>query len=219
MLTPGLSPSEPEFWRERWSEGRIGFHEGRANAYLVKHGDRLAGATRVLVPLCGKAEDLAYLASRGHAVVGIEVVESAVRAFFDEHGLAPTIVPRGAVTEYRAGAITIYAGDVFAVTAELAGPFDALYDRAALIALPADVRQRYVPHLRTLLAPGARALVITFEFPDGTRTPPPHSVSGAEVRALYAGAAVEEIDHGSDPRAPDDATLTERCFAIALPRG
>jgi hypothetical protein len=56
---------EPGFWRARWSEGRIGFHEGTSNAHLRKNVDVLAGARRVLVPLCGKAEDLAVLAAAG----------------------------------------------------------------------------------------------------------------------------------------------------------
>jgi thiopurine S-methyltransferase len=146
---------EPGFWIERWAEGRIGFHEGRPNQYLERHAARLDGARRVLVPLCGKAVDLAYLASRGHEVVGVELVEDAVRAFFAEQDVTPAVQRRGGFVEYAAGGIAIFAGDVFATTRELLGPIDGFYDRAALIALPPALRARYVPHLRGLV--GARS--------------------------------------------------------------
>ena len=77
---------EPSFWLERWRENRIGFHEGHPNSYLERHRSELGAGRRVLVPLCGKTEDLAYLASLGHHVVGIELAEAAARAFFVEHG-------------------------------------------------------------------------------------------------------------------------------------
>src|SRR5262245_60994040 len=130
-----MVPAMNEDWIARWRDGRIGFHESRANDYLVRYHARLAGH-RVLVPLCGRAEDLAYLAAHGHAVVGIELAEQAVREFFDAHALVPAVAARGPFIEYTAGAITLYAGDFFAVTSALVGPIDVLYDRAALIALP-----------------------------------------------------------------------------------
>src|SRR4051812_35812292 len=113
---------EIDFWAQRWKEGRIGFHEGRPNAYLEKHVDRLGRARRFLVPLCGKAEDMAFLASRGHAVVGIEAVDDAVRAFFDEHGLVPRVEERPQGRVYSAGSTTILAGDLFAWTEADVGP-------------------------------------------------------------------------------------------------
>jgi thiopurine S-methyltransferase len=39
---------------------------------------------RFLFPLCGKAVDMAWLASLGHTVVGIELAESALVQFFHE---------------------------------------------------------------------------------------------------------------------------------------
>jgi len=199
-------------WFERWRDGRIGFHEGRANVFLDRHAGRLAGRPRVLVPLCGKAEDLAYLAARGHRVVGVELVEDAVRAFFAEHGLAPAIAQRGALVEYATDAITLYAGDIFETSPELVGPLDAIYDRAALIALPPEVRPRYVEHLRRL-APGALVLQVTLEYPPDALRGPPYAVVEDEVRELYAGARIELLDEAADPRGPN---VLERCFAIAL---
>jgi thiopurine S-methyltransferase len=203
------------FWQARWKEGRIGFHEGRPNTYLERHLERLAGRPRVLVPMCGKSEDLALLAAHGHEVIGVELIDDAVAAFFREHELEPSITPRGPMVAYEAGPITLLVGDVFAVTRELIGPIDAIYDRAALIALPDHLRRRYVDHLRALAPKGARVLVVTLEHdaPDG----PPFSVVEAELRALYDDTTIELLSEGPDPRPrPDGGTGIERCFAITL---
>jgi thiopurine S-methyltransferase len=208
-----------EDWLVRWKEGRIGFHEGRANAFLERHVERLGTERRVLVPLCGKAEDMAFLASRGHEVVGIEVAEDAVRAFFAEHGLDPEVRPGPRVTTFRAGPFTLLAGDVFASTEEDVGPVSALYDRAALVALPDEVRPRYVAHLRRLLSKGATGLLITFEYDPQLMDGPPFSVGEEEVRRLYAPGRVELL--GDAPAEAPRFTAAgvparERCFAMTL---
>lgn len=208
-----------EEWLSRWREGRTAFHEGKPNAMLEQHRGRLAGAKRVLVPLCGRAEDLAYLAAHGHEVVGVELAEQAVREFFERHALVPEVAPQGALTAYRAGAITILAGDMFAVTPDDVGPVDGLYDRAALIALPPELRPRYVQALRALLPVGAPGLVITLEYPEGAASGPPFSVLESELRALYAGAEVEWLEdraNTSGRLAQASIPATERGFAVRL---
>lgn len=205
------------FWHERWATNRIGFHEGRPNTYLERFAERLAGARRVLVPMCGKTEDLAFLAGRGHEVVGIELVEDAVRAFFAEHQLEPSREVRGDHVVYRSGSITLVAGDLFSVTTELAGPLDAIYDRAALVALPPDVRPRYVAHVRSLVEPTSRVLLVAFEYDQSKYAGPPFAVMEDEVRTLYAGAAaIDVLASAPDPRAWETIQPIEKCFAIQL---
>lgn len=205
------------YWMTRWKEGRIGFHEGRTNAFLARHADHLGPAPRrVLVPLCGKAEDMAFLASRGHSVVGIELVEEAVQAFFREHGLEPVVRDRSErVRSYTSGAVTLLAGDLFACGRDEVGPVDALYDRAALIALAPDVRARYVPHVRGLLSPSATGLVVTFDYDQTKVSGPPYAVGEEELRRLYAGAAVTRLDEErfDSPKFGEAADL---CYAIRL---
>ena len=207
---------DASFWRSRWQEGRIGFHEGRPNGFLERHLGRLGARRRVLVPLCGKAEDLAFLAGAGHEVIGVELVEDAVRAFFAEHAATPSVTPRGGLTEYRAGAITILAGDVFATTPALVGAVDALYDRAALIALPAPMRARYVPHVRSLLAPGSPALCVTLEYDQARMDGPPFAVLEDELRALWLGARVELLEEqvAGGRIAAEGVVARERCFEL-----
>jgi thiopurine S-methyltransferase len=203
-------------WVARWRDRRIAFHEGHPNTLLERHAPRLAGCRRVLVPLCGKAEDMAFLAANGHDVVGVELAEQAVREFFIDHALTPSIAQRGPFVAYTAPSITLLAGDFFATTAELLGPIDALYDRAALVALPAELRPRYVQHLRALL-PAAPGLVITYEYDQQLVTGPPFSVLEPELRALCSGRSIELLDErpGEVTRCAEAGVpVTERCFAL-----
>jgi thiopurine S-methyltransferase len=205
---------DPDFWHQRWNEGRTAFHQGKPNEHLVKHLARLGEGKRVLVPLCGKAEDLAWLAAQGHQVVGVELVETAVQAFFAERGVTPEVKRDGVFTRYTAGAITVLAGDFFATTLDRLGPIDALYDRAALIALPPTMRADYVEHLRALLPEGAPGLVVTVEYPQEQMAGPPFSVPEAELRAHYAGCEVELLDDVAADGRVGDVSGREKCFGV-----
>jgi thiopurine S-methyltransferase len=207
---------ERSFWISRWQEKKIGFHEGAPNTYLVAHADWLADRRRILVPLCGKTEDLAYLASRGHDVIGIELVEDAVKQFFDEHGTVPTTVTSGEHVIYTAGAITVIAGDFFGVTQDQTGPIDAIFDRAALVALPPDIRARYVTHLRHLASDATRELLVSIEYPPEASNGPPFSIEEPEVRRTFAGSSIQVLGGGPDPQGRLEGRMIERCYAIEL---
>ena len=79
---------EPDFWRQSWSEGRTGFHQADYNRHLVAYAERMPKG-RVLVPLAGKTRDIAFLTQSGYEVVAVELVPSAVEAFFEAAGIAP----------------------------------------------------------------------------------------------------------------------------------
>jgi thiopurine S-methyltransferase len=217
----------PEFWKSRWEAGQIRFHEGRPNSLLVRHADRLGRARRVLVPLAGKSVDVAYLASLGHEVVAVELVESAVETFFREQGLSPTVDRTGPLTRYEAGPITFFAGDYFATTRAHLGEVNALYDRAALIALPEPMRAAYAPHTLGLLIPDFHGLLVSIEYDLTQRTtpPPPHPVFEDEIRRLFnpAGASerrkielLEEIDGLTEANRQQGLTvLREKAWWLA----
>jgi thiopurine S-methyltransferase len=199
---------DADFWLGRWRQGRIGFHEGRPNAHLVAFFDRLglAPGARVLVPLCGKSDDLAWLAARGLRVVGVELVREAADAFFAERGLAPREDEVGPYRRLSAGGVELYVGDVFDLGRAGLGPFDALYDRAALVALPRDDRARYVPLVLGALAPGSKSLVIAFACDPPGEGGPPFHVDEAEVRSRFgATAAVALLADEPGARVSDDA--------------
>ena len=200
----------PEFWKGRWAAGQIGFHEGKPNGQLVEHVAQLQPAKRVLVPLCGKSVDLAWLAGQGFEVVGIELVEDAVRAFFAEHGLDATVTKKGVVTSYRAAGITLFAGDFFAVTPTDVGEVQAFYDRAALIALPPELRVKYIAHLRTL---ASRGLLITVEYPQDKLDGPPFSVPPDEVQRHWPGAKPLGTALAAGPKL-EPLKAVERIYAV-----
>src|SRR5258708_453545 len=142
----------PEFWLERWRAGRIGFHDAAPNPFAIANAARLGDPPRtIFVPLCGKSRDMAHLAALGHRVVGVELAEQAATAFFAESGLVPVRSRRGPFGVFAANGVEIYVGDVFAFDRDVAGPVDAIYDRAALVALPPDDQPRYAALLTSLL--------------------------------------------------------------------
>ncbi|KRA21189.1 thiopurine S-methyltransferase [Lysobacter sp. Root604] len=177
-----------EFWQQRWRERQIGFHQDRPSPLLLKHWPSLGLApdSRVFVPLAGKTLDMAWFASQGHRVLGVELSRIAVEEFFAEHGLTPEVEMSRYGRHYRAGAIELICGDAFALDAALLADCAAVFDRAALIALPTPLRERYAGELYPRLPSGCRGLLITLEYPQHEKQGPPFSVVEQEVYRLYA---------------------------------
>ncbi|TPG48492.1 thiopurine S-methyltransferase [Rhodanobacter glycinis] len=178
---------DPDFWHQRWREGRTGFHQDRPTPQLLKFWPTLALApgSEVFVPLAGKSLDLVWLAAQGHRVLGVELSPLAIAQFFAEHGLTPQVHDSRYGSHYRAGEIELICGDVFGLDADVLADCAAVYDRAALIALPPPLRRRYVRELHALLPGGCRGLLITLEYPQHEKQGPPFAVPEAEVRELY----------------------------------
>jgi thiopurine S-methyltransferase len=183
---------DERFWQERWATRQIGFHEGKPNDLLAQHIALLDGRKRVLVPLAGKAVDMMLLASRGMSVVGVELVEAPCREFFDDNALPHRREGDRFVSED--GRITIVCGDMLACTRESLGTFDAVYDRAALVALDPSMRRAYVDTIARMLEPAARTLLVTFAYDQSKIDGPPWSVSDADVHALYGRDARSRIE-------------------------
>ena len=186
---------DSQFWRERWARNQIGFHLPEVNPYLQRHWPLLALAqgAKVLVPLCGKSLDLVWLASQGHRVLGVELSEQAVDAFFSEQGLTPRISQRGVFKVYQADVIEVWCGDFFALDADALRDCTALYDRAALIALPPLMRARYAEHLNVLLGVGCKGLLITLDYDQTQKAGPPFAVIDDEVKLLLGAHWTLEV--------------------------
>ncbi|MEM7501958.1 MAG: thiopurine S-methyltransferase [Pseudomonadota bacterium] len=178
------STSQRQIWLERWREGRIGWHEAEGSPLLRRYWPRLMRGSTVLVPLCGKSQDLVWLARQGYDVVGVELSEIAVRAFFSEQELDFENTLDGALQCYRATAlpVRIYQGDYFEFNG---GPFHAVFDRGSLIALPRADRPRYVMHTASLLEEGAYQLLVTLEYDDTVVQGPPYSVDERELSGYF----------------------------------
>ena len=146
----------------------------------------LADGVPVLVPLCGKSLDMLWLREQGHLVFGIELSRKAVEAFFHENEIEPSVNETERFVEYSTDKLTIFAGDYFQLSTKDLGQIHAVFDRAALIALPPEMRGGYVKHMASLLPPGAHILLITMQYPQGTLEGPPFSVEEGEVQSLYS---------------------------------
>jgi len=178
---------EANFWHARWEKNEIGFHLGDANPALVKHFGTLGlePGARIFLPLCGKTLDIGWLLGQGYRVAGAELSELAIQQLFEELGVAPTVVELRALKRYSADGIDIFVGDIFELDAEALGAIDAIYDRAALVALPPDMRDRYTAHLRAITG-DAPQLLLTFEYDQSVMPGPPFSIPNDEVQDHYA---------------------------------
>ena len=177
---------EASFWHQKWERGDIAFHESEANLFLVEHFEKLnpAKGSRVFLPLCGKTRDIAWLLAHDYRVVGAELSELAVNELFKELGLEPEISKVEKLVHYSAKDIDLLVGDIFDVSAEFLGPVNAIYDRAALVALPAGVREQYTSHLMNI-TDTAPQLLITYEYDQRLIAGPPFSVNADEVKRHY----------------------------------
>ena len=178
---------DPSFWHQRWEKNEIAFHEGKANPLLVEHFHKLgvAKGSRIFVPLCGKTLDIGWLLSHDYRVAGAELSQRAIEQLFTERGEQPAMSAVGQVEQWSAQQLDVFVGDIFALSRERLGPVDAVYDRAALVAFPADMRDRYTAHLTTMTGK-APQLLICYEYDQRAMDGPPFSVSNEEVKRHYA---------------------------------
>jgi thiopurine S-methyltransferase len=173
-----------EDWLARWEQGRTGWHESTGNASLKRFWPELPEGSRVLVPLCGKTPDLAWLEDRKLDITGVELSSLAAQSFFSENGFTYTVTGEDGFQIYRSceRRIAIHCGDYFAFARD---SFDAVYDRGALVALPADMRGKYARHTDSLLRPDAVRLLITLEYDQTIVDGPPFSVTADEVQRYW----------------------------------
>jgi len=179
---------DADYWLNCWQQGEIGlFHQERVTPLLPKYWPTLGAPAgcRVLVPLCGKTLDMVWLAEQGHSVLGVELSPLAVEQFFAENGLSPEVSESRMGRHYRAGAIELLCADIFDLDAQTLASCAAAYDRAALVALPAEMRARYVEHVYGQLQPQYRGLLLTLDYDTLKMQGPPFSVDEAETRTLY----------------------------------
>lgn len=214
----------PDFWLERWRRGETGWHLNEINLHLQTFWPRLElpAATRVFVPLCGRTLDMLWLAGRGHRVVGVELSELGVRAFFEEQGLTPVILDKPPFRQYQVDELTLLCGDFFQLTpAHLAG-VGAVYDRASLIALPPAMRPRYASHFKRIVPAGASGLLITLDYAQAEMAGPPFAVSQDEVIQLFGDrfridpwARLDILDESPNFRQRGLSAVSEEVFRLA----
>lgn len=174
-----------EFWHERWESDRIGFHQQQINPLLVRYWSELQsrGEGAVFVPLCGKSLDMLWLREQGHEVIGVELNDIACQAFWSEQAVLVTEQRHGEFVLREKDGLRLLCGDFFALPEFCYEPVRWVYDRAALVAFPPEMRREYVRNLIQNLPLGVVILLVTLEFDD--QQGPPFSVSETEVHELY----------------------------------
>lgn len=178
---------EVKFWHQKWEQNNIGFHLNKANPMLIKYFNQLSlsQGARVFLPLCGMTLDIDWLLTNGFQVVGVELSDIAVSQLFSRLAIVPQVKELGSGLQHLSGVnIDLFVGDIFALSPTIIGPVNAVYDRAALVALPKNMRHQYSEHLIkiTNLAP---QLLITYEYDQSLMDGPPFSVTEMEIRKLY----------------------------------
>lgn len=190
-----------DFWNQKWKKNEIGFHESKPNPLLVSHFGKLklAEGSRIFLPLCGKTLDITWLLSKGYRVAGAELSKLAIEQLFIALGVEPVVTKLANAAHYSTENIDIFVGDIFELSSEIVGMVDAVYDRAALVALPEEMRKKYTKHLLDITGT-AKQILITFEYDQSQIDGPPFSISSDEVNRHYKGAySLECIESQSVP--------------------
>ncbi len=162
-------PTLPAFWDERYAAHRTPWDQGGVPAattrFLAAHPG--AGA-RVLIPGCGSGHELEAFARAGYAVTAIDLSAAAVEQ--TRRRLGPRL------------ASTVIQGDFFTHDFKDA-PFDLVYERTFLCALPPELWPKIATRTAALLKPGGMLAGIYYfgDKDDG----PPFGLEAPEPAALF----------------------------------
>lgn len=188
-----------EFWLNKWKSDDILFHQEEVNSNLILYFSKLhlQKNDHILVPLCGKSKDMLWLSEQGLQVIGVELSPIACNDFFSELGVKPIIRNHNAFKIYQYNTIKVICGDFFALSAEDLPLIQAVYDCKALIALPLELRKKYVKHLISCIGDQVKILLVTIDT-NNTVKSPPFPVNDAEINLLFSDRFdIQKIKHKS----------------------
>ena len=214
-----------EFWLERWEQNQIGFHKQEISPYLQRFWSKLgvSQGDRVFVPLCGKSNDMLWFLGMGYQVIGVELSPLAVESFFADNDLKPKITRQGDFLVNEVDGLQIFCGDFFALQAADLGHVNVVYDRASLVALPVDMRIKYVSSLSTLLPTNTPILLVTLDYPQHEMQGPPFSVPGEEIGKLFGSWCDVELLTSEDVLEQESAfkkrgltTMAEQAYRLVV---
>ena len=140
-------------------------------------------------------------------MVGVELSILAVEDLFADLGVTPSISSVAGLQHFKAPNIDIFAGDIFDLQQRYLGPVDAIYDRAAVVALPAELRGRYAQHIANISLEAIQ-FVICFEYDQTLMQGPPFSIDRQELIRIYGERyqiqplALRSLDGGLMGRVP-----------------
>lgn len=248
-MTTTMDKNWQDFWNNKWQQGDIGFHKDQYHCALTRYLPEIltsyqqkqgSQSLRALFPLCGKTLDIIGLKnmllkrSMPATLVGIELSAKAIEEFFQEnhdpfektsmnHSGGDYV--RYQSLDHKAEVSTqLYCGDFFQVMNHFSKPsdnFDVIFDRAALIALPIELRPVYAAQCIKHLSPQGMILLVTVDYGDRCDLGPPFSLTDQEVQKLYQEKTIKLLS--SQPISVtagkfEDAgisTLTENIYLVS----
>lgn len=178
---------EISYWQSRWKKEKTGWHMETVYPQLPKLWPQLNinKNAEVFVPLCGKSKDLDWLADQGCHVTGIDVSEKAIKSLIDNFSAEFEKEYRHGFTIYQSDKIELWNGDFFKFPAEDYSAPDLIYDKAAMIALPPDMRPAYAQKLLQISGHQTKIFLQTFEYDQNEMNGPPFSVPEKEIRKYF----------------------------------
>ena len=141
--------------------------------YLPKLLEGKENPAKVLLPLCGKSNDLKFLYDEGHRVLGVECADEAIDDFFRLNGIRDetTVIT---ATKKRTPAkqhsspdqnLNIVQNNFLTLDSNLLnGTMDCVWDRGAFGTITEVEQSLYIQTIRRLLAPDFRYLLLVLEF-------------------------------------------------------
>lgn len=157
--------SKSDFWESRYRDHVTPWDAGKVPAALREYLPRIPKGGRVLIPGCGSAYEAGYLAENGFDVLAID--------------FSPAAVELAKKNLSRFGDIARLA-DFFEF--DYGKPYDVVYERAFLCALPPRMWPQYPPRTAQLLRPGGE--LVGFFFFKETENGPPFGTSPKALHAL-----------------------------------
>ena len=188
---------EISYWQSRWEKDNTGWHMNRVYPPLPEIWSHLSleEGCRVLVPLCGKSLDMKWLADRGCRVTGVEVSQKALQEYMNLYRQSFSEHSSHGFTIYRSNNIELWEGDFLKFPpGEIPTPH-LIYDKAALVALPPEMREEYGKKVRDIASGRSVLLVQTFEYPQQEMNGPPFSVDKQEIKRLFGDEFTLELLH------------------------
>jgi len=162
-----MDSSKPEFWDTRFRGGVTPWDAGSVPSALGIWLKKRTSSLRVLIPGCGTGYEVRAFAERGHKVLAIDFSDAALDAARRELGKLASLVRRD---------------DFFSLQEK---PFDVIYERAFLCALPRSLWTEWARRTAELVRPGGE--LAGFFYLDDNERGPPFGIARQELNSLLQG--------------------------------
>jgi SAM-dependent methyltransferase len=163
----GQDSSKPDFWETRYRDGVTPWDAGKVPDALRAYAKRIAPRSRILIPGCGSGYEAYYLLESGFDVLAIDFSPAAVES---------------AQRNLACFANAVRLADFFEFDCDK--PWDVVYERAFLCALPPRMWPRYASRMAGILRPGGT--LAGFFFLRETERGPPFGTTPEALQALLA---------------------------------